>query len=400
MKKKLLFIMPSLSAGGGEKSLVNLLAHLDYKKYDVELFLLNHEGIFMEYIPKEVHLLPLPESYKLFSLPLFQSIIQLAFQNKIKLMYCRMMFAIKNIKSKGSSINEQYSWKYVAESLERLHIHYDTVIGFLEKTSTYFCVDKVNANQKIGWVHIDYDQLGMDPKFDISYFDKLDHIVTVSEECANILKQRFPEQKDKVDVIYNIVSPHMIHQMADQGEEDVYRHKKNEIIILSIGRLHYQKGFETAIKACSKLVSLGYHIRWFIIGEGEEREKLRDQIKKYRLQNHFFLLGLKSNPYPYIKQADIYAQTSIFEGKSIAIDEAKILKKPIVVTNFSTAKDQISDQFNGLIVKMNVDGVVEGIERLINDDKLKNKLIFNLSNEKLGTEQEIDKLYGLIGETL
>ncbi|CAG9613762.1 hypothetical protein BACCIP111899_02981 [Bacillus rhizoplanae] len=393
MKKNLLFVMPSLSAGGGEKSLVNLLSQIDYQLYNVDLFLFHHEGIFMEFVPKEVQILPIPEKYHTFTLPLFQSIKELVSKEKISLAYNRLMFSIKNRNTKNISIREQYNWKYIASSLNQIEKQYDVAIGFLEKTSTYFCVDKVKAHKKIGWVHIDYNKLGMDPNFDALYFRELDNIVTVSEECANILTNRFPNKKDEISVIYNIVSPTMIHKMANQESKDVYDRKDNEIIIISIGRLHYQKGFEMAIESCKKLIDKGYKIEWNIIGEGEEREKLTNLIKVNKLENNVKLLGLKSNPYPYIKQADIFAQTSRFEGKSIAIDEAKILNKPILVTNFSTAKDQIENGINGLIVHMKPEAIAEGIEKLIKDIELKNKLVNNLSKEKLGTEDEIYKLY-------
>lgn len=396
MKINLLFIIPSLSAGGGEKSLINLLTQIDYSQYNVDLFLLNHDGIFMEFIPKEVHILKLPESYKYFTLPLVKSIWRLLLSNKLSLIYSRMMFAFKHINSKGDSVSEQYSWRYLAKSLERLHKKYDAAIGFLEKTSTYFCIDKVDAFKKIGWVHIDYEKIGMDSKFDIGYFDKLDHIVTVSEECASVLNRKFFRQKHKVNVMYNIVSPKLIYHMADQEKSSVY--SKKEITILSIGRLHSQKNFELAIEACKKLMDKGYDINWSIIGEGEERGKLTNLIQANHLEDNFTLLGLRSNPYPYIKQADIYVQTSKFEGKSIAIDEAKILHKPIVVTNYSTAKDQIEDGVNGLIVEMNPDAAAKGIERLILDKQLVNILINNLSREQLGTEMEIEKLYAMVGD--
>ncbi len=236
----------------------------------------------------------------------------------------------------------------------------------------------------------------MDPKFDIRYFRKLNNIITVSEECGNILKSRFPSERNKVRIMYNIVSPKLINKMAKQVKMGVYDKKCNEIVILSIGRLHYQKGFELAIKACRKLVDKGFNIKWNIIGDGEERENLTKLIKINNLENHVILLGLKSNPYPYIKQADIYAQTSRFEGKSIAIDEAKILQKPIIVTNFSTARDQITDGVNGLIVDMNSIAISEGIEQLIKDFELKKTIISNLSKEELGTEEEINKLYEIL----
>ncbi|WP_251026746.1 MULTISPECIES: glycosyltransferase [unclassified Bacillus (in: firmicutes)] len=394
-KKNLLFVIPSLSAGGGEKSLVNLLSQIDFSQYDVDLFMFNHDGLFMDFIPTEVRVLPLPETYQLFSKNITKAVKELLMKGKLSLAYNRVIFTLKNKYTKNVSTREQYTWRHLAKSFARLEKNYDVAIGFLEKTSTYFCVDKVNAAKKIGWVHIDYDKLGMDPKFDIGYFQKLNKIVTVSEECENIFKNRFPSEKNKVEIVYNIVSPTMIYKMAAQESQDVYKRKNNEIIILSIGRLHFQKGFELAIEACKKLVDKGYNIKWNIVGEGEERKKLESLIKLNKLEDHFKLLGLKANPYPYIKQADIYAQTSKFEGKSIAIDEAKILNKPIIVTNYSTAKDQITNGMDGLVAEMNSNSVAEHIENLIQDEVLRKKLINNLSQLKLGTEGEINKLYGI-----
>ncbi|MFL0489392.1 glycosyltransferase [Bacillus sp. AFS054943] len=393
MKKNLLFIMPSLSAGGGEKSLINLLSNIDYNLYNVDLFLFHHEGLFMEFVPKEVSILTIPERYRIFTLPLFQSIKELVIKKEILLAYNRTVFSIKNLIIENISRKEQYNWKHISNSFNILEKQYDVAIGFLEKTSTYFCVDKVKAHKKIGWVHIDYNELGMDPNFDALYFRKLDNIVTVSEKCANILISLFPNKKDEIRVIHNIVSPTTIRKMVNIEKNDVYNREDNKFIILSIGRLHYQKGFERAIESCKELIDKGYKVEWNIIGEGEERAKLERLIKVKRLERNVKLLGLKSNPYPYIKQADIYVQTSRFEGKSIAIDEAKILNKPILVTDFSTAKDQIENGINGLIVGGNSKNITEGIEKLIQDIELKDKLVNTLSQEKLGTEEEIYKLY-------
>ncbi|OPH56681.1 glycosyl transferase [Paenibacillus ferrarius] len=397
MKKKLLFIMPSLTSGGGEKSLVTLLNKIDFELYSVDLFLLMHEGLFVEFVPKEVRIIPLPDTYHMFSLPLLQSLWKLVSKGNGKLAYNRLMFTFRNRNLKNVALREQYNWKYISKSLENIKGNYDVAIGFLEKTATYICVDKVDsAARKIGWVHIDYDQLGMDPVFDQVYFDKLDQIVTVSQECATVLESRFPEQKEKVKVIYNIVSPTFINSMADQHHEELFEKEENQIVILSIGRLHYQKNFVIAIESCKKLIDRGYNISWNIIGDGEERERLLALIKEYNLENHFKLLGLKSNPYPYIKQADIYSQTSRFEGKSIAIDEAKILNKPIIVTNFSTAKDQITHGIDGMIVEMNADAIADEIEKMIINAELRTMLTANLASLQLGTEDEINKFYELI----
>ena len=179
------------------------------------------------------------------------------------------------------------------------------------------------------------------------------------------------------------------------SKEKIKLDNSNSIILISVGRLTNAKGYDMAIESCKKLVEKGYDIRWNIIGDGEERTNLEQRIKKNNLEDRFILLGIKENPYPYVRNADIYVQTSRFEGKSIAIDEAKILNKPILITNFSTAKDQISNGEDGLIVDMNVDSIVKGLEKLINDTDLRNKLTKNLSKEQLGTENEINKLYNL-----
>lgn len=396
MKKNILFIIPSLSAGGGEKSLVNLLSQINYEQFNVDLFLLNHEGIFMDYLPSQVRVLSLPENYKMFSKPLIDSIKDLINSGKPILALNRILFSLEIRRTKDISKREQYTWKYLSKSLDSLEKTYDVAIGFLEKTSTYYCVDKVKAQRKIGWVHIDYDKLGMDPVFDSPYFDALSSIVTVSEECANIFVKRFPTQENKVKVIYNIVSPTMIHEMANKPIESELKKKSNEINLLTIGRLHYQKGLELAIDACKILVEKGYNIKWYVIGEGDERSKLTQLIEKKGIKNHFFLLGLKANPYPYLKQADIYVQPSRFEGKSIALDEAKILQKPIVITNFTTAKDQITNGVDGMIVDMDFKSLSVGIEILIENEALRILLSHNLKKLSLGTEEEVEKLYKLI----
>src|SRR5690606_11086950 len=141
------------------------------------------------------------------------------------------------------------------------------------------------------------------------------------------------------------------------------------------------------------LVDRGFDLYWHVLGEGEERGRLEAKIKELGLENRFILAGIKENPYPYVAKADIYVQPSRFEGKSIAIDEAKILAKPIVVTNFPSVVDQIVHGENGYIVEMDPASIANGIAELIQNEALKAKFIANLQREKLGTEQEIDKLY-------
>jgi len=392
MKKKLLFIMNNLNCGGAEKSLLSLLQTIDYSKYDVDLFLFKHEGIFMSKLPKQVNMLEEPYHYRYFDMSIKTALMDCLKNGKFSVALFRLLAGYIFYTEKNAARREQRVWKYLSYTMPALSGTYDAAIGYLEKNPVYFGIEKVKAKKKIGYIHNDYNKLQMDSNIDNKYFEYLDHLVTVSDICGEVLEQRFPQFKRKVEVVQNIVSPTLIHQMSLESS-NVYNNKSTTI--LSIGRLNQQKGFEMAVEACKKLVEIGYDIRWYVIGEGEERSKLELMINEYQLSDHFYLIGIKDNPYPYIREADIYVQPSRFEGKSIAIDEAKILNKPIVVTNFTTAKDQITHYENGLIVEMNSTAISEGIIEVMESEALRDSLIECLSKESLGTESEIEKFYAL-----
>tara|TARA_R110000868_G_scaffold96857_3_gene266397 strand:+ start:9878 stop:11065 length:1188 start_codon:yes stop_codon:yes gene_type:complete len=394
MKKKIVFVIPSLDAGGGEKSLVNLLNCLDFSQYDVDLILLNKKGLFLNSLPSEVNILELNEDYQVFTKNIKISILEFLKKGKLKLAFFRFMYGFILNTEQNTGIAEQKSWRYLAKSIKLGTVNYDFAVGFLEKSSIYFSVDCIQADKKIGFIHNDYDKLDLDDKLDNNYFCQLNFIVTVSQECAKVLHAKFPQHHNKIKVIYNIVSEKLIHKLSlEKVEVNV-----SAPMILSIGRLHVQKGFDLAIESAFLLKKKKIDFQWLIIGEGAERIELSKRIKERGLEKEFILVGLKENPYPYVRQCTLYVQPSRYEGKSIAIDEAKILGKPIVVTNFSTAKDQIKSDVNGIIVEMNPDALATTIANLLVDKQHQNVLVNNLSNEQLGTESEINKLYELLNE--
>ncbi|MCY9660250.1 glycosyltransferase [Paenibacillus chondroitinus] len=393
MKKKILFVIPSLAAGGGEKSLVNLLYQIDYDLYEVDLLLFSRKGAFLSTIPGEVNILDVSPLRSVFAGQLMTALKTFLLNGQMILAYSRLMFTMKNRLIRNAAASEQYTWKYQRTSFDPVETNYDVAIGYLEKSSIYFIVDKVISKKKIGWIHTNYSDSGMDSHFDKPYFKQLDHLVTVSEECAKALQENFEQFKNKIKVIYNIVSPKIIRHESARELDSNFTYDLNFTNIITVARLSREKGIDLAIKACEILVAQGFKVRWYVLGEGSEREKLEKLIQGCGLQNHFILVGIKENPYPYIKGADIYVQPSRYEGKSIAIDEAKILQKPIIVTNYDTAKDQITDGINGLIVETTDEGIASGIEACINDAQLRESFISNLALEKLGTEEEINKLY-------
>ncbi len=391
MKKKILFVIPSLDAGGAEKSLINLLSTIDQTRFSVDLFLFFDKGLFLSQVPEFVNILPKNTELEIFQRPLISSVLGFLRKGRLSSAIQRIQFFWTYKKIKNASLAEQYSWKYIRESFGKINTEYDAAIGFLEKSSIYFAVEKVKAKRKIGIIHTYYSNLNIDVEFEKKYFSALDHIAMVSNECSEDLKMLFPEFSEKVMILHNIVSASLIKRLAEKESEML---KPDSII--SIGRLVHLKGFDMAIEAAEILKEQHIEFHWYIIGEGPERQNLETMIRDKKLEDYVTLLGLKENPYPYIKQARIFVQPSRYEGKSIAIDEAKILAKPIVLNNFDTAKDQIDNNINGLIAEMNPKSIAENILKYINDPKLTDEIVENLKSGNFGTEHEIDKFYQII----
>lgn len=385
--KKILFIMNDLECGGAQKALISLLDNINYRKYDVDLLLFNKKGIYLNDLPKDVNILDEPKYFKCFDMSIKNAFIELIKDKKYKLLLYRALSTRLYKKNIIPAVREQRMWKYFSKSFEKLENEYDVAIGFLEKTPIYYCIDKVNAKKKIGWIHTNYSDMGMDKEIDKKYFNQLDNIITVSENSANVLRDLFPNNREKIKVIKNIVSDVTINKLANI---DV-NFNSDYLNIVTVGRLTFAKGYDIAIEAFKYIVDAGIKARWYVVGEGEERGNLNNLIKKYNLDNSFILLGEKKNPYPYIKAGDIYCQTSRYEGIGISIIEAKILKKPIIITNFTSSEEQICNGENGLISSKDPREVAKNIIYLAKNKELRRKFQEVLSNEEINYDNSIEE---------
>jgi glycosyltransferase involved in cell wall biosynthesis len=171
-------------------------------------------------------------------------------------------------------------------------------------------------------------------KIDLPYFENLNKIATVSKECKLVLEDVFPTLIPKQCILKNIISPKTIKKLSKEKVEI----NKNRLILMSVGRLNRQKGYDLVVETCEILVKSGIFFNWFIIGDGEEKNNIEKEINKKNLQDYLILLGEKENPYSYLSKADIFVHTARFEGYGIVITEAKILGLPMVITNFNIAK--------------------------------------------------------------
>jgi glycosyltransferase involved in cell wall biosynthesis len=394
-KISLLFVIDSLNVAGAEKSLVTLLTMLDYSKYEVDLMLFSYGGELEKLLPKEVNILP-QLHYTTFSKMSINASLKQAIVNKdFQMFFSRILYSIKlRIKHNNNIVKARLFWQSVSKTVEKNNKLYDVAISYAQGVPTFYVAEKIKAKKKLAWVNVSYRLTGKDKVFQKKYYDQYDKIVGVSESTKEIFLETFPEYRNKMEVIYDINNPKFISDMADIG--DGYEDYFDGVRILTIGRLARQKGYDIALEACKKLKEKGINFKWYVLGKGPLEEEIRQYVVTHDLTDHFILLGVKANPYPYIKQADIYVQTSKFEGFGLAIAEARMLNVPVVTTNFDAVYNQMVENKNGLVVNMDSQSVADGIINLINNQNLRNEITEYLKLEKKGNIEEIEKFYNLV----
>lgn len=387
MKKKILFIISNMESGGVSKSMSSLLNVVDTDRFDVDCFILSPQGIFLTSIPTQVNLIT-DERTALFFSKFPQNVLPLFKKGWIPDAFLRVMAGVLML------INKGWGGWLLSRRIHRIKKHYDLAVDYNGQHQLYYLIDFIKAEKKVSFFHSDYRKWPYYYSIDKLYMPKADRVYTISEHCVQSLIQYFPDCSTRIGLFENISSAALIHQFADENVPNLLAFDGFKLI--SVGHLSKNKGTDLAIAAASRLKSLNLSFRWYFIGATHDLEWVEKLIEQYGVTNEIILLGLKQNPYPYIRQADLLVHTSLFEGKSIALDEAKILCKPIVVTNFSTVYDQFTDRSNASICEMNSEDIADKILELVQDPILRSKYINTLHDSVTDNSNEIKKLYALL----
>lgn len=393
-KTKVFFMINSMGVGGAEKSLSSLLSLFDYERYDVYLQMINRGGVFEKLLPEEVHILPGLPYYDYCSKPLAKQMLG-GNPRYIKARFKVSYKLRKNARSGNPLHATQAFWAGARDVFDVLPDAYDVAIAWGQGTPTHFVAEKVRAKKKIAWVNADYEAVGHNKEFDMELYGKFDCIVGVSDNLTKKLKEVFPEYAERITTVYDINSSSLIQKMAQEKADLSGVHG---VKIATAGRLVQLKGYDIAVEAAQLLKEKGIEFTWLVCGDGPERQHIEFLIARYGLKESFILLGAKANPYPYMNAADIYVQTSRFEGYCLTLTEARILNRPCVTTRFDVVYDQMKDGENGLVVDMNPEAVAKGIIRLIHDQALYAHIQSYLQTEKKGNEEEVERVYTLIDE--
>ncbi|PFU42563.1 glycosyl transferase [Bacillus cereus] len=391
--KRVLFMISSMNIGGVEKSLLSLLSVIPKDKYDVTVLMLEKKGGFLKQLPSWIKI---EEAvwFKDIKPKIMQSpkkTIKEYYENKRYIKALNFLFSyVVSEKLKDRYVFYKEIFKDIPHSKNK----YDIAIAYQGPTDIidYYVVNRVTSKKKISWVHFDVFKHQINTKLYERLYGELDNICVVSKEAQKHLIEKFPIVKSKTNVFLNIVLPDLINEMAKEKVEFDNGYKGMKIV--TVGRLSKEKGQDLAIKVLSMLRKDGYEVRWYCIGEGENREYYETLIRKYNLKKDFVLLGSTQNPYPYVYKSDIYVQTSRHEGYCLTLAEAKCLKKPIITTNFTGAYEQIKDGYNGFVVEWNEEDLYNQIKYLLDQKIIRKKIATNLLREELDNIENIDRVFG------
>ena len=376
MKKKVLFVIESLSGGGAEKVLTTIVKNIDKTKFDITVLTVVKTGVYVEEIEKYCTLISMLPEYEKLTNPI-----------------AKMKYKVDYKKIYKEDCAKIYK-KYVKNV-------YDVEIAFVEGFVTKLVANSTNKySKKYAWIHTDMiknnhaDDNYSNFKEHKKIYSKFDTIFAVSEYVKEVFAEKFGNEfKKKTKIQYNPVDSQEIEKLAQKPINDQY---EKQVKFIAIGRFVEAKGFDRLVSSAYKLHKEGYEFEVWILGQGKGKNNIGQYIKENQMQDYFKLKGFQENPYPYIKACDIYVQPSRFEGKAVTVTEAQILNKPIIITNYSTANSQIKDGYDGYICDMSIKGIAEAIELLYKNKEMRKSFINNCKNTNYSNDYELNKLYEII----
>lgn len=374
IKKKILFGITSLGLGGAERVLVDISNKL-CEKYDITIFSIYDKGELKKELNKNIK---------------FKSLYDCRYDELSKIQ--KMWIPIKILLFSKFIYNK------------KIKQDYDVEISFLEGPITRLFAAKNNKTKKIAWIHNDIKRVfgsGIKSKLkrniDKKIYTKYNDLVFVSNDNMEKFQEIYNDiNTENMHVIYNYIDSELvIKKSKDYINFGNHFGQSDEKIFITVCRLVKQKALDRLIKIHSKLIKNGYKHKFYIIGDGPEKENLKSLIEQENVKETFILLGKKENPYPYIKQADYFCLLSYFEGYGMVLEEAKILNKKIIITD-TAARESLEGYKKGIILDNNDEGIYNGLLKIIKLDENNDE---DIDDEyKYDNNDKIQKIIDLVGE--
>lgn len=362
--KNVLLMVKDMNIGGVEKSLLSFMNKLIENNCKVTLILLEKKGGFLEYIPDDVNIIEL-EGYKNIKRYVNEPPLKLIKESIYKR---KLIIGINLLISYliGKVLrNPIFYYRYIFKDLPKVEGVYDVAIAYQGPMDiiTEYIRNNVRSLEKEQWIHFDIKKININKKYMSRAFNDFTKIKVVSNEGMDRFLETFPQLKSKVVVEKNIINKELI--LGEALKEKVFDENITGIKLVTVGRISKEKGQDLIIEVAKKLKKEGYRFTWYLIGDGAMKNHIEKLIKDNNLIENVFLEGAKINPYPYMKNCDIYIQPSRYEGYCISLNEVKVFSKPIVATNFTGASEQLENYENGKIVNFNKDEVYKELIEMI-----------------------------------
>lgn len=400
MKKKILFVINTLGHAGAEVAMLELLKALDEEKYDISLYVLLNQGELISRVPEYVKILN--KHYTDESVlsskgkwNMAKTVLKASLRRFT--LFRRLPYLVRNFNRMAKEKNiliEKLLWRILADGAARFKEEYDLAIAYLEGGSAYYTAEHVKAKKKAAFVHVDYRKAGYCRELDLHSYMYFDRMFMVSNEVQESFLKIYPEYRFQTAVFHNLLDLERIRDFAQKpgGFTDGFQ----GVRLLTVGRLTWQKAYEVAIDAMALLKKEYKDVRWYVLGEGSQRDFLEKRIEKHGLKDDFLLLGAVANPYPYYVQTDIYVHATRFEGKSIAIQEAQTLGCAIIASDCSGNREQICDGEDGMLCKFDAAAIKDAILQLIKDKEKRKRYGEAAAGRKLIYEEDMGMLYELM----
>ncbi|MEA4831279.1 MAG: glycosyltransferase [Oscillospiraceae bacterium] len=389
IKKKIAIVFSYLIVGGTEESLINFINSIDRNRYEITLFTRRIPENYLKRLEGKVKICYITGTD---IIDYDGNIIK---DNTIKKVIINIIFKIKLHITKNNYKKNLFAYKTLPKYREAFDCAIAYKANYIEPP---ILLSILNTKKKITWVHSELSSNIVTIKEYSNCLNSFDKIFCVSQRLKQILIKYYPQTCKKSEVFYNILD---IKKITDKSSERIDENDlfiDNTINIVTVGRISGEKGYDRIPDVMKQLVDNNYKIKWIIIGDGPDRERIENLIKEHNVENNVVLLGTRENPYPYMRACDIYVQPSYTEGYCTTTYEAKILHKPVVTTDVPGMREQFESGKNGLIAESSVDGLYDGIKKLIDEPELREKFIHNLENESMDNSGEIEKLYKFIEE--
>ncbi|MCD8386758.1 MAG: glycosyltransferase [Bacteroidales bacterium] len=356
-----------MELGGAETSLLGLLEALEGENISVDLWVSDPRGPLMAYLPDWVNVIESPKPYQVLERPILTAIKRGGGKVAIARLMAKIEFwrYSRHNKCRDGSGIFPFVDKWAPRVLpDRYSLGtYDIAISYCGFPR--MVLDKVDAKLKCAWIHTDYSAIDVCKELERRVWERYDTIVCVSALARENFLKVFPQLEDKTVVIENWLPLRYISTLSACQIGEVVDVANGRIKFLTIGRYCAAKRLEVIPEICHRLIEMGIDLEWWIIGYGASDQYIRDSIEANGMEARVKLLGKKENPYPYIKACDWYVQPSLYEGRSVTVQEAQALGCPVIITDFPTAKSQLSDGHEGWIVPMAPRQCVEAIAQIL-----------------------------------